>query len=300
MKQELLKDVTGTLSLIPYLANRPAVPSSATVTVTKPGGEVLVTAASATINSSTGEITYSLSSTYTVLLGENYEAQWQYVVGGTTYYQTSLFDVVLHRLAISVVDDDLLQEQSDILDRNEAFSGVVDSAAAGTLVANNLKSYVDDYWNGGKVIIINPSTGAEQMRTVSDFVQSTGTISIPVNWATTPDSTYTFAVKRGFATKIEKAFEEMMLDVQTRGYRPALIIESSELKIPLIKKALALVCRDYITTPDDKWEKLAVEYDTQYRDMFAKIQFQYDRDESGYISGQYEKNQDLGSVRLRR
>ena len=138
------------------------------------------------------------------------------------------------------------------------------------------------------------------MRDVTDFAQSSGTLTIGVAWATNPTSSYTFSVKRGFQKKIEVAFEEMLLDVKSRWFRPALIIESSELKIPLIKKALSIICRDYITEPNDKWDVLAKEYEEQYKSSFAKVKFQYDKNESGYIGTSNEEDLDLGSVRMKR
>lgn len=300
MKQEILKDKTQTLYMTPFINNRAAVASSATVNITKPGGEVLVSAGTGTIDGTTGEVSYAFSSTLNNTLGENFQAQWTYVVSGTTYYHTSLFDVVLNQLAISVIDEDLLDEQSDILQRNESVSGIVDSATSTTIVDSELKAFVNDYWNGGKVKVIATATGVEQVRTVSDFVQSTGTITVDAAFGATPDTTYNYSVNRGFQNKIAAAFDEVMIDVRARGYRPALILESSDLRIPTIKKALAIICRDYATAPDDKWFVLSKEYDEQYKDIFSKIVFQYDRNESGYIGKDYEKDQDIGSVRMRR
>jgi len=300
MKQEILRDKTQTLSVTPYLNNMPVVSDSSTITVTKPSGEVLVNEGTGTVNSTTGEITYDLSSALNTELGENFQARWTYVISGSSYYQTNLFDVVLNRLAITVVDDDLLGEQNDILNRNESYQGLVDSSSNTTIVDADLKSFEDDYWNGGRIIVTTASTGATQERIISDFTQSSGTVTVSVAWASNPAATATYSIKRGFQQKIEGAFEEMMLDIKTKGYRPALILESSELKVPLTKKALSLICRDFLTQPDDKWDKLAVEYEKQYQDSFAKVQFQYDRDESGTIDSDFEKEQDMGSLRLKR
>jgi hypothetical protein len=300
MKQELLKGVNGVLSMIPYVNNRPAVASAVTVQVLDNGGAVIVAAGTAgSINSTTGELTYTLVAANTATVDETYQIKWTYTISGTVYYQSSLFDIVLNKLSIPVVDSDLINEQTDLMDGAEQFSETVDSASNTTLVDSNLKNYADDYWNGGKVSVINPATGAKQIRDITDFVQSTGTVTVGVAWATNPDNTYTFEVKRGFALKIEAAFEEILLDVRSKGFRPALIIESGELKVPLIKKALSMICRDFSSGPDDKWAKLAVDYATQYEDLFAKVKFQYDANESGHISDG-EKDQELGNVRLKR
>jgi|GEM_PF-2352029 len=301
MKQELLLNITDTIAITPYINNRPAISTSATVTIKGPGGTTLVAAGTtAVVNATTGEITYDFNLSINTALGENFVCDFKYIISSITYYQTVLFDVVLNRLAISVIDEDLLNEQSDILGRNEGIGDVVSSSTSTTLVALNLKTYADDYWNGGVIEASDPATGVIQKRVVTDFVKSTGTITVDAAWATNPTSSYNFTLRRGFQKKIDQSFNEMMLDVNARGYRPALILESSDLKVPLIKKSLALICRDFSKEVDDKWWALSESYEKQYDAMFSKVKFQYDANQSGGIGGEDEQNRDAGSVRLLR
>lgn len=299
MKQELLKDKAGTLRFTPWINNRPAIASSATVTLKRADGSELQASTAATVNATTGEITYSLALALNDTLEENRIAEWSYVVSGTTYYYTTLYDVVLHKLSITVIDQDLLEQQSDLLDVAESFPGVVDSSTASTLVDDDLKQFDDDWFNNGKVEAVNTATGAKQIRTVTDFVSSTGTISVSPNWSTNPDTTYAYIVRRSFQKKIETAFEEMMTDVRAKGFRPALILESNDLHIPHIKKTLAMLCKDQIKEAEDKWFKLYEIYSQEYVDIMSKITFQYDVDEGGNIAGDGEQDQQP-SLRLRR
>ena len=298
-KQECLKDVASTISFTPYMNNQAVVASSATINILTPGGAELVATTTATV-SAAGLIYYSISATNTATLGENYVAKWTYVVSGTTYYHRQLFDVVRCILAIPITDQDLLDEQVDILTKNESFSGAVDSAASTTIVDADLKNYADDYWNGGTVTAVNPAAGgATQIRNITDFVSSSGTVTVGVAWGTTPDNTYKYTLRRGFQKKIRRAFEEICYEIHARGNRPALILESSELFIPMVKKSLALICKDYMKEPGDKWDVLTQKYDAEYQAYMSKLVLQYDIDESGYISGQ-EKDKNIGNVRLKR
>jgi hypothetical protein len=299
VKQELLKDKAGTLRFTPYIDNRAAIASSATVVLKKPGGESLQASTAATVNGTTGEITYSLSSTLTATLDENYIAEWTYTVSGTVYTYASLFDVVLHKLAITVIDEDLINEQSDILELGEAFEGVVDSSTGSTLVDDDLKQFENDRFNNGRVDVINTANGARQIRTVTDFVSSTGTLTVTPDWGTNPDTTYSYVVRRSFKTKIEKAFNEIMEDIRARGNRPALIMESHDLHIVTVKKSLSMICKDQIATAEDKWHTLYKIYEGEYKDSMSKMVFQYDVDESGSIDGNDEKDQ-YPSLRFRR
>jgi hypothetical protein len=300
MKIELLKDVQSTISFTPYMNNQAVVASSATVSILTPGGATLVASTSATVNGTTGLISYTISAANTATLDENYVARWVYVISGTSYYKTQLFDIVRSQLSIPITDQDLLDEQVDILTKNENFSGAVDSATSTTIVDADLKNYADDYWNGGTITAVNPASGgATQVRNITDFVSSSGTVMVGVAWGTTPDSTYKFILRRGFQKKIRRAFEEVCYEIHSRGNRPALILESSELFIPMVKKSLALICKDYMKEPGDKWDILSQKYEAEYQNYMSKLVLQYDTDESGYISGS-EKDKNMGNVRLRR
>ena len=295
MKQEILKASTETLRFTPpQIANRPAVASAATVVLKKPGGESLHSSQNVTaINSTTGELTLTLTTDDTAELNENYVAEWTYTVSGTAYKETTLFDVVLHRLSQLVTDEDLYTLQGDIRAKNENVQGAVGSAAGGTLVdTDKLKNYPDDYFNGSVVEVTLPTTGATQRRTVSDFVQSTGTLSVTPNWATTPDSTYKYIVYKPFRTKLDFAWDMLMNDIRAKGFRPALIMQSATLKHVHAFKTLELICTDFIKSgePDDLWTKLADRYKEYYADAFGKLLFQYDSDESGTVDSG-EENQ---------
>lgn len=300
MKQELLKDKTGILRFTPYINNRAAVASSATVVLKRPDGSTLQASASASVDSTTGEITYSLSSSLTDTLGENYIAEWTYVVSGNSYYYTLLYDVVLHKISLTVVDDDLIAEQADLLDKSESYNGIVDSSSNTTLVDDELKSYADDYWNNGRAEVVNTSTGAKQTRIISDFAASSGTVTISVPWSTNPDTTYGYVLRRGFSTKIEKAFSEIMDGIRAKGFRPALILESTDLHTPVVKKALAMICKDLMKEDGDRWHTLYKIYSEEFIQAMNNVVLQYDRDEGGNIAGTGEQDTDMGSLRMRR
>jgi len=300
MKQEVLLKVAGNVTYQPMINNRPAVASSATVWIRKPSGDTIVSAGTAvtSINATTGLLTYTLSAGNNDELGENYRIDWTYTVSSVVYYQTALYDVVRSILTIAITDQDLLSEQSDILSRNEAFTGSVASSSNSTLVDNNLKSFDDNTFNGGIVEVVNPATGIKQVRTVTTSVQTSGTLNVSPNWTTNPDTTYRYIVRKGFLAKVQAAFSELLYEIRGRGKRPALILESSELRVPHIKKTLAMICRDFMKEPNDKWDELSKAYQAQYADFMGKLVLQYDKDDDGIISGS-ERNKDMGNLRMR-
>lgn len=90
-----------------YLNGSQRIPTAATVTVRDPDGEEVLAATNMTINGTTGTLTYSLSSTLTADLGENYVMEVDYTVDGVAHQATFFFDVVLQKLRVTVTDADL-------------------------------------------------------------------------------------------------------------------------------------------------------------------------------------------------
>lgn len=293
---EILQSSTEAVRFTPpWTTNRPTIASSATVVLKDGNGTVLQASIAVTaINATTGEITYTLTTTHTAQLFENCVAEWSYVVSTVTYKETTLFDIVLHRLSQTATDEDIYTFQGDVKAKNENVQGVPTSAAAGTLLdTNTLKNYPDDYFNNGIVEVVLPTTGAVQRRTVTDFVQSTGTLSVTPNWATTPDTTYKYIVYKPFRVKLDAAWELLMNDIRSKGFRPALIMNSADLKQVHTFKTLELICLDFMKTGsvDDLWLVLSEKYGERYQKAFDTLRFQYDENQSGGISsGEQDKS----------
>lgn len=298
MKQEFLKDKADTIRMTVYENNRPVVPSSATITLYKPGGSELQASASASVNSTTGEMTYSLTTTHTAILNINYKASWAYIVGGTTFYEDQLFDIVRSKLSIPITDDDIFNELDSLRDINIQETGTASSATASTLVDTASRKEADDFWTGGVIEILN-GTGEGQIRDISDFVQSTSTITVSPDWSTTPDSTSVYKVVRGLTKKIKQAFDKLTSMIYNKGQRHALIIESSQVKISMIYLTVHFICLDIMKETDDKWDRLANRYWDLFTTEFGNMKLDYDTDESGTIEGDEEQS-DRTALRMLR
>lgn len=299
MKQEFLKGVADTIRITPYQDNRPVISSSATITLYKAGSTTeLQASTAATVDATTGELTYALTTTHTAIAGINYKAKWAYVVSGTTYYQEQLFDVVLSKLAIPITDDDLFNELDSLRDVNIQATGTATAGAAGTLTDTNNRKESDDYWTGGRIEILS-GTGDGQVRDISDFVQSSSVISVSPNWATNPGTDSVYKVTRGFSKKIIQSFEKIAAMIYNKGKRHCLIIESSQIKIPMIYLTVHFICLDLMKEEGDKWSMLATKYWDLFTTEFGQMKLDYDEDESGTITGD-EEQQGATSLRFYR
>jgi len=288
MKQQFLKEKTGTIRLTAYENNRPLIPAdSVKITLYKPDGATLQAQASASRDATTGEMTYSITATHTATKDLNYKATWEYTISGETRYEDQLFDVVLSILSIPITDDDLYNELNSLRKTQIQDTSTATAGAAGTLTDTAQRKEADDYWNGGTIEIIG-GTGPNQMRDITDFVQSTGVISVTPNWATNPDNTSRYRIIRSWSKQITQSFEKIETMLLNKGKRHSLILESSEIKVPLIYLTVHFICLDLMDEPDDKWHMLGNRYWELFNDAFNGMRLQYDEDESGFIQGDEE------------
>jgi hypothetical protein len=299
LKQQFLEGIADTIRLSVYENNWPIVPSAATITLYKPGtttalqAEVAVTA----IDSTTGEMTYSLTATHTAENDLNYKAVWKYTSNGTDYYQTQLFDVVLSVLSIPITDDDLYNELETLRQANYQVTDTATAGAAGTLTDTKRKED-DSFWKGGKIRIV-AGTGVGQERDVTAFVQSTGVFSIAPNWASNPDTTSVYVVVKSFYSKIQAAFDSLCTMIYNKGKRNELILESSQIANPLTYLTISMIALELMTEPDDKWNRIADIYQKKFDTAFNSMKLDYDSDESGAIDEE-EGQQGATEIRIGR
>jgi len=106
--QEVQVDLTETLVYRWFTDFAPAAVASAKVTIYSPDGSELVALTATGITISTQTITYSRTWTEaTFPKGYGYRAEWEIVVGSTTYYRRTYFDVVLRHFDSQLADADL-------------------------------------------------------------------------------------------------------------------------------------------------------------------------------------------------
>lgn len=297
MKQQFLKQVAETIRLTAYDKNRAVIPTSALITLSKPDGSVLQAQASASVDATTGEMTYSLTTTHTATHDLNYKAVWQYVVSGNTYYETQLFDVVKSILSIPITDDDLYAELESLRKANAQRTGTATNATASTFVDTKVKDS-DDNWKGGILEILS-GTGIGQLRDVTGFTQSSSTFTVSPDWATTPDTTSTYRVVKSFSSKILQSFKKIETMLYNKGQRDSLILESSQIEIPLIYLTIHFIALDLMDSVDDKWDLIAKSYWEKFQKSFDTLTLDYDADESGNIDDE-EQNRNVSEVRISR
>jgi len=69
-----------------------------------------------------------------------------------------------------------------------------------------------------------------------------------------------------------------------KGKRHELVLESSQIKFPLLYLTLHKICLDLMDNIDDKWDRLAKLYYDKFQNAFQGLALEYDSDESGFIN----------------
>jgi hypothetical protein len=83
-----------------------------------------------------------------------------------------------------------------------------------------------------------------------------------------------------------------------KGNRDNLILESSQIELPLLFLTIHHICLDLRDEENDKWGLLARDYNEKFNDAFKNMRVDYDVDDSGTISGDEEEQKDLNSFNI--
>ena len=298
MKQQFLEDKIGTIRMTVYSDNVAVVPTSATVALYKSDGSVLQADTAATVNATTGEMTYALTATHTADTGLNFKAAWSYVSATVTYYENQLFDVVKSILSIPITDDDLYNELDSLRKIAKQDRGTATSGNTTTLVDTKRKEE-DSFWKGGVLEILS-GTNAGQTRSITAFTQSSSTFTVSPAFASSIDTTSVYRCVKSFTIKIRQAFEKIEDMLYNAGKRQDLILESSQLKFLLIYLTVHYIAIDASDELNDKWDRLATTYWKKFQDAYTSLSLEYDTDESGNIEGGEEQGASPFELRISR
>ena len=281
MRQQFLADTAETFQTYVYANNRKIVPTSATLTVYKPGSSTALISAAAMTVGSDGLLSYALTATHNDVADENYKAVISYVYNAVTYTITLFYDVVNSKLVKVITDEDLVNELPQLKDNGWRVHGTADSGSTTTLVDAELKRYEDDYFTGG----LAHSLTKDETREITDFVSSTGTITTAA--FTGAIATDKYILTRSFTKEIQRAFEKIDELLYRSGKRAHLILDPYDLREVHICYAVAEVCKGLTLAggEDTFWWQMWKDYESKAYAIFKSLNFKYDTSQDGYITG---------------
>lgn len=277
MKQQLVvKSTTDKLELEVWDHDVQVVPTVAAVSVIVDGATE-VSLAAATV-SATGTCSYVPGAAILDDVDENCVAVWRLTIGGEYKYFRDMFDVVLHPLYPSVTDEDLIAECAQLQDTRYMEAGIADSGNTVSLVSILLKEYQDNHFQGGTLEITDGACKGQKQR-ISGNTRSTGTITVDTAFGSALTSTSRFIAKRTFQREIDRAWDDIEAMIQTKGYRPALIMNSEDLRPVHLAWTLVKVCKNLSKQPDDIWWQRSNYYAEDFTNKLSQVKFTYDSDQ---------------------
>ena len=284
MKQQFLEDLADTFYQDVYLNNRQIVPSSATITIYKPGSSEKLVDGEAMSVAGSGRLSYSLTTTHTETADLNYKVEISYVYGSITYPIVVFFDVVKVRLNKVITDQDLVDELPQLKENGWKVHGQADSGSTTTLVDADLTRYPDDYFTGG----LAHSIDRDETREIEDFVSATGTVTVTAYSGAIATDKY--ILTQPYTREINRAFDELWADLEKEGLKPHLILDSHDLKSAHIPYTIRNICRGLSRDGEGTfWWEMWQDYKKTAYHAFKALNFKYDDDEDGYIVGTEER-----------
>lgn len=285
---ETLIDKAHTFIVDVYKDDVPATVSAASVAINKPDGTAILAKTSVSPGSgpegSSNRLSYALAAASIDTLDENYTLIWYATVGGIEHEHRVLYDVVKTELALNVTEEDLFVMVPALREKRKAdmVNGVADSGSTTTLGDTRLRNFPDDHFNGGRISIID-GTNESEWRTVSDFAQATGLVTVSEAFPSAIDNSSKYRIVRSWEALIRRAFLEIKWRIKRKGLRPALILDSFELYLPTIYLAAAMAFEALATEmgqgPDGANWEIAEEYRKRYEEAFVGMNPIYDEDE---------------------
>ena len=89
--------------------------------------------------------------------------------------------------------------------------------------------------------------------------------------------------------QIQEAFRALKRELKNKGNRPHMLIDGSQLRIPLIHKTFEIIFRGFFKEAGDKWHELYKEHEQKFADEFEELVIKYDSDEDGVIDRDEKK-----------
>lgn len=280
MKQQLVEDsATDKLELEVWDHNVQVVPTSALISLII-DGSTEVSLANATVTTA-GTCTYVPGATVLDEVTEDAVASWKLTIDGEAKHFRQMFDIVLRPLTPAVTDEDLFAECAQLQEYRYMESGLADSGDSVSLTSILLKEYQDNHFQGGTLEIVDGDCKGQKQRIASSD-RATGTITVDASFGSSITVTSRFVARRGFQREIDRAWEDVMAMVQSKGYRPALIMNSEDLRPVHLYWTLGKICRNLSKGPEDIWWARSTAFGEEYAARLGQVKFVYDSDEDDW------------------
>ena len=113
-------------------------------------------------------------------------------------------------------------------------------------------------------------------------MRATGVITVDTSFGSSITSASRFLARRTFQREIDRAWEDILAMVQTKGYRPALIMNSEDLRTVHLYWTLAKICRNLSKSTEDIWWERGKQFAEAFTTNMGFVEFRYDSNEDNW------------------
>ncbi len=279
LKQELLQSRAGTLTYKKYINNIQIVPSPATISITTESGTAMPTAVTdaAMAIDSYGTMTYEVTAVNTADLGINFIAEIKYTYGGVEYIYRFLFDIVKNVLTSIITDLDLENDYQKLKQLYRTIYGEITAVG-------NLNEVIDtrnlnetlSYYVGSEIKMLSGNNKDFNVNIIA-FDESNRKITLQKAASVAMVIEDKYMIEKSYTNEIQRAFEEISDWLRTRGYRPALIIDDTQVREVHIACTIAKILHAMGKAERAEYE----DYNKKYLQLREEMKLIYDTDESG-------------------
>lgn len=271
------------------------IPTSATITIYNQSGVVVINGASMTVNTTTGELTYTWLAASNTKEENNFKVMITYVYNAISTKTNYLIDVVKNPLRCIVSDEDLFIQIGEL--REKVKEKTVSTDTIGTVnacVIKNLLTDVRDYTGGYVSFFIDsdPTCTIQHDARILSHSQITGAITFSPSYTCSIPAQTTCRIRPSYKQSIDNAFNRFVIrDIRAKanssygsnktasGY-----INSDAINMLVVSKALETICFSQVEETGDKWEIRYKRFYDMYNTELGKMFEPYDQDASGTIS----------------
>ena len=279
IKQEIYQARSEAIEYKKFIDNLQIVPTSATVCITSKSGVAMPTPIvdAVCIVDTPGTVSYTLTAANTVNLGENFIATFKYIYDGTEYLDRFLFDIVKNKVESIITDKDIEDEFSGLKELYFPVYGEVSNVGLLTEIIDNKNlNEENNYFKGGKLKILSGDNQDFESE-ISAYTYTSSKLTLKRAMPLTVVNGDKFVIYKSYETEINRAFEEIKDWLRTQGYRPALIIDDTELREVHISLSVAKVLHPLGKAQRDNYE----DYLKKYYNQRSSLRLLYDENETG-------------------
>lgn len=280
MKQQILVDIGGILTLKVYTNGIQVIPTTPKIEIKDNAGAVVIAEIAAAVDAE-GTMTYALAAAKVPDVARNWKVNWNYQDSGTQR-ESQLFDIVNQILINNVINLDIIKRAQFLKKLNYRLNFTAESGTVNTIVNEAELIQESEWWVNG-LVEVTSGTNQGEIRKVTIFDNPTNKLTVSPDFSADIDDTSIILLIRSFEKEIIEAFDIFANDLNNKELKTDLIIDSSQVREFIINKTIEIVCGNFTKDIADIWTAREEKFKSNYDKLFDNLNLDYDANNDGLV-----------------